>query len=137
MATYSYYDLVSSLRDLVNDYDKLIDEAKLWKGRINTGSLHGLDSFINRARRMLSQTSELLRSIPESDDSGDVMLEYVKTYVAYLRLVSIPYTRDLLEEIRMRLITREKHDEAFAVEEVINAANKLLAPGSRHSPSSQ
>ncbi len=94
-------DLIIILRDLVKDFDKIIDQAKLVKGKVLGGDF---SPTIHLARRILllvkkyKDVRRMLDTINLSSVDG-LSEKYIHTYRLYLEAVSIPYIRDLVIEI--------------------------------------
>jgi len=92
-------DMVIEVRDLVDLYEDAITRIKLAKldVRMNLDKLNELlpllESAINRTSKFFEKYVKL--SYDESSYYG----RYLKVYCNYLLLVSMPYLRDLLNEI--------------------------------------
>jgi len=91
-------ELVASLRTLVDDYERLIDRAKLLRA---LQSKEEIDEFISSADRVLEQSRLLLpeaKSIVNAGITGDIVSKHISAYYRMIKLVSIRYVIDLLEE---------------------------------------
>ncbi len=121
------HDLVSSLRDLVYEYDELISKTKLWYGRINNSNLREFYEFLREIDEIMTKTMKILTIYNDSKKilGKDQLSEYIVTYYMYLKLVSIPYTRDLLNDIRNKAMRRNiKLDR---LDQTIERVNQLLS----------
>lgn len=123
------YDLLSSFRDIVNTYDAYIDRAKLWKGRVLAGNSRGIKSFLSSLESLIEKTRYVftLYNNASAEEADDESMKYIKTYYSYLVLVSIPYIRDILLEIRHSV---KDYNDGRLVEDIdktIEQLNKLLS----------
>ncbi len=127
--TVNVYDLLSNMRDLVDEYDKYIDNAKVVLGRVSRGSSEGLSVFLKNTGLLLGRTLKLIdtyKSIINNAEIDELSVKYLKTYYSYLLLVSIPYIRDLLGEIKEKLEAGNKHEVARRVRIVMDKAEGIL-----------
>ncbi|OYT37194.1 MAG: hypothetical protein B6U89_07735 [Desulfurococcales archaeon ex4484_58] len=91
--------ILSNIRDLVDEYEKLITRLKYIKesSRIDPDKV---DTLIPRLNRIYNKTVNNLREFKNTDlNINNDYIKYLKTYYNYLIMISIPYTIDLLEEI--------------------------------------
>ena len=95
-------DLIIILRDLVKDFDKIIDQAKLIKGKVLGGDFSPTIHLANKVSVLVKKYKDarkMLDTINLSDVDG-LSEKYIHTYRLYLETVSIPYIRDLVIEIK-------------------------------------
>lgn len=91
-------ELASLIRTLVDDYEKLIDQGKILK------SLHDkeqVDLFISEASKLLDSSARILpeaKLVVSTHSLGDVTVKHISVYYRMLKLISIRYIVDLLEE---------------------------------------
>ncbi len=123
------YDLLSSFRDIVNTYDTYIDRAKLWKGRVLAGNSRGMESFLSSLEKLIEKTryAFTLYNNAAVEDADDESMKYIKTYYSYLVLVSIPYIRDILLEIRHSIKNSRDNRLAENIDKTIEQLNGLLS----------
>lgn len=91
-------ELASLIRTLVDDYEKLIDQGKILK------SLHDkeqVDLFISEASKLLDSSTRILpeaKLVVSTHSLGDAIVKHISVYYRMLKLISIRYIVDLLEE---------------------------------------
>jgi len=108
-------------RDLVDSYEEVISRVKLLKlevvlepSRVNT--------IIPTLKNLLEKTSVFLEKYSKASFHGeDYYAKYLRVYYNYLLLVSIPYLRDLLDEMARKL-SRERH----FLDEILSGFNSIL-----------
>ncbi|ADI32427.1 hypothetical protein [Staphylothermus hellenicus] len=122
------YDYLSSLRDLVNAYEKLIDKLKYVKNASNSDP-EKVDRIIPEIKGILEKTTILLSKYEDviaiNSDIDENTQQYLKTYYKYLKLVSIPYTYDLLNELKQVLIKHNYFKKAIKLDTLIKTLSQL------------
>ena len=102
-------DIVAQARDLVEAYEEIITRAKILRIEVlnNPGKL---DAFIPLLKDIVDKTNGFLKAYSSIEyDENDYYGKYLKTYYNYLIMISIPYLKDLLNEIRARVDDSRKH----------------------------
>ncbi len=123
------YSMLALLRDLVDEYDKTISRAKVLAGRVSRLNTKSLHIFLNNIAVLLDKTNKALQgyeAVINNNNMDDTSRKYLQTYYSYLHLVSIPYTRDLLVDIRDKLIRDNRIEDASKVEKIIVETENLL-----------
>ncbi len=120
------YDYISRLRDLVNQYESLIDELKYYKNLAGREP-ERIDSIREHIESAVSNTVNILENYNSVKDLNidDTSKKYLSTYYNYLLLVSIPYTLDLLNDIKRELIKRRVFEKALIIDYYISLLNKI------------
>ncbi len=123
------YYVIALLRDLVGEYDKTISRAKILAGRVSRLTTKSLRVFLDIIDVLLDKTNHALQGYKAiiKNNIDAISRKYLQTYYSYLYLVSIPYTRDLLIDIKNRLVQDKRIDDANRVEEIILKAENLLS----------
>ncbi len=123
------YYVIALLRDLVGEYDKTISRAKILAGRVSRLTTKSLRVFLDSIDVLLDKTNHALQGYKAiiKNNIDAISRKYLQTYYSYLYLVSIPYTRDLLIDIKNRLVQDKRIDDANRVEEIILKAENLLS----------
>ncbi|WP_048813414.1 hypothetical protein [Desulfurococcus mucosus] len=90
-------ELVAYMRSLVDDYERLIDQAKIIRAdhdgeRVRLFIAHA-DRVLDSSRRILPEAKTVMAS-----GSSDVLVKHISVYYRMIKYVSIRYMVDLLEE---------------------------------------
>ncbi|ABN70227.1 hypothetical protein Smar_1132 [Staphylothermus marinus F1] len=122
------YDYLSNLRDLVNKYEELIDKLKYVKNASNSDP-EKVDRIIPEIKGIIEKTTILLSQHEDimtiNSDVDENTQQYLKTYYNYLKLVSIPYTYDLLNELKQALIKNNYFKKAIKLDTLIKTMSQL------------
>ena len=120
------HDLMTGLRDLVYKYDELISKTKLWYGRLNNDNVNDFNLFLNEVNRIIDDTVKILSIYNNAKQllREDTLSDYVTTYYMYLKLVSLPYTRDLLIDIENKAL--RKNILISKLDETIRKTERLI-----------
>lgn len=114
--------LVAKARDLVNEYDELINKMKIYKEKIRespnlfTDLSSVLTSIYSKTRGII----DICSSVEQSSSSE--YIRYLRIYCEYLVLISIPYVLELLN------IMKNYGDENLrnSIEKFIKKFNELI-----------
>lgn len=122
------YDYLSNLRDLINKYEELIDKLKYVKNASNSDP-EKVDRIIPEIKGIIEKTTILLSKHEDimtiNSDVDENTQQYLKTYYNYLKLVSIPYTYDLLNELKQALIKNNYFKKAIKLDTLIKTMSQL------------
>ncbi|MEL9909186.1 MAG: hypothetical protein QXP97_05965 [Desulfurococcus sp.] len=91
-------ELASLIRTLVDDYEKLIDQGKILKSLYDKEQV---DLFISEASKLLDSSARILpeaKLVVSTHSLEDVTVKHISVYYRMLKLISIRYIVDLLEE---------------------------------------
>jgi len=108
----SLYDVFQNLRDLVEQFEGLIEKGKT---AVSTRSVDLINEFINSAEESFQQVTSILsrsRDILQEPRQSDALLKYTSVYYRMLVLVSIPYVIDILESASSILRNRNLEGNA-------------------------
>ncbi|MCY0868709.1 MAG: hypothetical protein OWQ48_05730 [Desulfurococcus sp.] len=89
--------LATSMKKLVDDYEKLIDKAIALKG----ADRGRYEVFISEATTLLQASKSILpeaKAVAGSYSSSDVLVKHISTYYRMIKYVSIRYLIDLMKE---------------------------------------
>jgi len=117
----SVYDLMLESRDLVDSYEEVISRVKLLKlevvlepSRVNT--------IISELKKLLEKTSVFLEKYSKASfHEEDYYVKYLRVYHDYLLLVSVPYLRDLLDDVARKL-----GQERYLLDEILSGLNSII-----------
>jgi len=111
------YEYLSNLRDLVNEYEEVIDFLKTTKNLVSKDQTT-ISNMFKRLEDIKNKTRKLIEIYKNTNlENVDTnTLKYIKTYNLYLEMVSIPYIIDLLTDVQN--IVQRKGDEHIV--EIIN-----------------
>jgi hypothetical protein len=122
----SLHDILSSLKNLVDDYETVIDKGKL---AVKTEDAESIIVFINGARSLMERVQLILPSVREvlnAHGEGDKLVKYINVFYRMLVYVSIPYTIEVMEEA-MNLLDRKGYITGVVeVKEAINMYESLM-----------
>jgi hypothetical protein len=122
----SLHDILSSLKNLVDDYEEVIDKGKL---AVKTEDVESVIVFINGARSLMERVQLILPSVREvlnEHSEGDKLVKYINVFYRMLVYVSIPYTLEVMEEA-MNLLDRKGYITGVVeVKEAINMYESLM-----------
>ncbi|MCC6043313.1 MAG: hypothetical protein LM553_00330 [Desulfurococcaceae archaeon] len=122
----SLHDILSSLKNLVDDYETVIDKGKL---AVKTEDVESVMVFINGARSLMERVQLILPSVREvlnAHGEGDKLVKYINVFYRMLVYVSIPYTLEVMEEA-MNLLDRKGYITGVVeVKEAINMYESLM-----------
>jgi hypothetical protein len=126
MTAIEVYDYISKLRDLVNQYESLIDELKYYKNLAGKEP-ERIDSIREHIESAVTNTMNILENYDSVKDLNvdDTSKKYLSTYYNYLLLVSIPYTLDLLNDIKRELVKRRVFEKALLIDHYISILSKI------------
>lgn len=130
---YGYIDLLNDLRKVVDDYEKAIDLTKII---LNEVRAYGNSEKISLLLRMLTKILKRLEKIADagmtintldSNANTNSTIEYINVFSKYIALVSIPYEKDLVNEIRETLIQKVSRDAECMkqVSEIIETIDRI------------
>ncbi|MCD6300521.1 MAG: hypothetical protein J7L82_00435 [Staphylothermus sp.] len=117
------YEYLSSLRDLVNEYEEVIEFLKTTKNLVSkdqttiTNMFKRLEKIKNKTRKLIE-----IHKNTNLENIDTNTLKYIRTYNLYLEMVSIPYIIDLLTDAQN--IVQRKGDE-YAVEIINKTINEF------------
>ena len=122
----SLHDILSSLKNLVDDYETVIDKGKL---AVKTEDVESVMVFISGARSLMERVQLILPSVREvlnAHGEGDKLVKYINVFYRMLIYVSIPYTLEVMEEA-MNLLDRKGYITGVVeVKEAINMYESLM-----------
>jgi len=122
----SLHDILSSLKNLVDDYETVIDKGKL---AVKTEDVESVMVFISGARSLMERVQLILPSVREvlnEHGEGDKLVKYINVFYRMLVYVSIPYTLEVMEEA-MNLLDRKGYITGVVeVKEAINMYESLM-----------
>lgn len=122
----SLHDILSSLKNLVDDYETVIDKGKL---AVKTEDVESVMVFISGARSLMERVQLILPSVREvlnAHGEGDKLVKYINVFYRMLVYVSIPYTLEVMEEA-MNLLDRKGYITGVVeVKEAINMYESLM-----------
>lgn len=119
---------LSRMRDLVNDYETLIERLKLVKGKAVSGDTALLKSMITCLNKLIARTEKILQEYDtyRNMEENGLAAKYLATYYSYLQLVSIPYTIDILSDIRKILSTYSDEKLVAEIDALIGKYRNLI-----------
>ncbi|NPA98589.1 MAG: hypothetical protein GXO43_04335 [Crenarchaeota archaeon] len=105
-------DIIIILRDLVKDFDKTIDQAKLVKGKALGGDFSSTIHLARKVSVLVKKYKRILNTLKDTDLSiaDELSRKYIYTYKLYIETVSLPYIRDLILEIKEIISNKEEQD---------------------------
>lgn len=130
---YEYIDLLNDLRKVVDDYEKAIDLTKII---LNEVRAYGNSEKISLLLQMLVKILRRLEKIADagmaittlnSDANENSTIEYINVFSKYIALVSIPYEKDLVNEVREILVQKAGKDAECVkqISEIIETIDKI------------
>ncbi len=126
MAYNQVYEYLANLRDLVNEYEELIEFLKTTKNLISKDDTTLFNMF-KRIEKIKNKTKTLI-SIYKNTNLENIdanTWKYIKTYNLYLEMVSIPYIIDLLTDALNILQKRGKGHAVEIISKTINEFKEL------------
>ncbi|GEM_PF-5503297 len=122
-------DIIIILRDLVKDFDKTIDQAKLVKGKTLGGDFSSTTYLARKISVLVKKYKKVLNTLQEIDLSAadELSRKYIYTYKLYIETVSLPYIRDLILEIREIISNKKEQDPVSdkAINELIREIEEI------------
>ncbi len=115
------------IRDLVNDYEALIDRLKLAKGKATSGDTALLKSIMPYLNKLAVKTEKVFQEYNtyKNMNKNELAIKYLITYYSYLQLVSIPYTIDILNDIKEILAKNNNEELVIEIDILMDKYKKL------------
>jgi len=101
-------EVLNKLREIVDEYEELITRIKYYKQLIRAEP-ESLSDLLSSIEAIYNRTVDLFEEYNGIKIDNDEMHRYIRAYLAYLKLISIPYTAELLSDIK-NLIERQFSD---------------------------
>jgi len=117
------YGYLANLRDLINEYEELIEFLKTTKNLVSKDETTLFNMF-KRIEKIKNKTKTLMNVYKNTklENIDANTLKYIKTYNLYLEMVSIPYIIDLLTDA---LNILQKRGNGHAVEIISKTINEF------------
>ncbi|MCD6196190.1 MAG: hypothetical protein J7J82_05345 [Staphylothermus sp.] len=117
------YEYLANLRDLINEYEELIEFLKTTKNLVSKDETTLFNMF-KRIEKIKNKTKTLMNVYKNTklENIDANTLKYIKTYNLYLEMVSIPYIIDLLTDA---LNILQKRGNGHAVEIISKTINEF------------
>ncbi|WP_440059944.1 hypothetical protein ACSU1N_01970 [Thermogladius sp. 4427co] len=115
-------DLLSFLKKLVDDYEDIIDLAKLVPYSPDKVLVK---NFIQKLLDAIDKTDWLLKNFKKPESADLLTLKYIETYYTYLTIVTLPYLRELLEEALAEFRERKLIEEYNSLQAIYNRVKSL------------
>lgn len=92
-------EVVAKARDIVNNYDELINKLKILKEKIRESPdlFKELSLYLTKIYNI---TKSLLKICNSTTEYSEDYRKYLEAYCEYIVLISIPYVIDLLKNMR-------------------------------------
>lgn len=115
-------DILNRLKKAVDDYEKIIDLTKIVLNEVRAyGDSEKIPLLLKKLQNILKEL-EAVGSITSANrlvQGNDITFEYLDLFSRYIALVSIPYEKELISEIRRMFVEKNNTKR-------INELDKLL-----------
>jgi len=120
------YEYLANLRDLINEYEEVIEFLKTTKNLVSKDETTLFNMF-KRIEKIKNKTKTLINTYKNTNlENIDAnTLKYIKTYNLYLEMVSIPYIIDLLTDALNILQKRGNEHAVEIISKTINEFKEL------------
>ncbi len=120
------YEYLANLRDLINEYEEVIEFLKTTKNLVSKDETTLFNMF-ERIEKIKNKTKTLINTYKNTNlENIDAnTLKYIKTYNLYLEMVSIPYIIDLLTDALNILQKRGNEHAVEIISKTINEFKEL------------
>ncbi len=120
------YEYLANLRDLINEYEEVIEILKTTKNLVSKDETTLFNMF-KRIEKIKNKTKTLINTykITNLENIDANTLKYIKTYNLYLEMVSIPYIIDLLTDALNILQKRGNEHAVEIISKTINEFKEL------------
>ncbi len=120
------YEYLANLRDLINEYEEVIELLKTTKNLVSKDETTLFNMF-KRIEKIKNKTKTLMNMYRNTNlENIDAnTLKYIKTYNLYLEMVSIPYIIDLLTDALNILQKRGNEHAVEIISKTINEFKEL------------
>lgn len=130
---YEYIDLLNDLRKVVDDYEKAIDLTKIILNEVRAyGNSEKISLLLQMMIKILKRLEKIANAgmtinIHSSNANVNSTIEYINVFSKYIALVSIPYEKDLLNEVRDMLVQKAGKDAECIkqISEIIETINRI------------
>lgn len=119
------HDLLSTIRQLVNDCENAIDEGKL---AVSTGNIDDIFRYIEVTSEIFERAFFVLKEAKKAIEihKEDSLTKYINTYYRMLILISLPYMITILKDMIQILYKQGRNDKAVEVNKLIENFENTL-----------
>jgi len=115
-------DIVSNLRELVDEYARIINIVKLYIYQVSSSDSE-IDALMDRISNTVKYTRNAFTLFKQNINTlEDQYRVYAETYYEYISLISIPYLIDLLGKLRGHLSS----SRIEKIDSIVNDMKTLL-----------
>lgn len=114
-----FHDLLSSIKQLVDDCEDVINDGKLAASSSNVDEMF---KYVEAVKAIYMRAPSILREardVVESRAGEDKLIKYISTYYRMLTLISIPYMISILRDMSRILYKQGYESKAVEVDELI------------------
>jgi hypothetical protein len=115
-----FHDLLSSIKQLVDDCEDVINDGKV---AVSTNNVGEMFKYVEAVKAIYTRALSILREardVLESRGEEDKLIKYISTYYRMLTLISIPYMISILRDMTRILCKQGYENKAIEVNELIN-----------------
>ncbi|MEM3993618.1 MAG: hypothetical protein QXW93_05360 [Desulfurococcaceae archaeon] len=119
------HDILSAIRQLVNDCENAIDEGKL---AVSTGNIDDIFRYIEVTSEIFNRASFVLKEAKKVVETHgeDSLTKYINTYYRMLTLISLPYMITILKDMMQILYKQGRNDKAVEINKLIENFENTL-----------
>ncbi len=121
-------DILNRLKKAIDDYEKIIDLTKIILNEVRAYGDSNKIPLLSRRLSSILKELELVGSMASSKGlwtGNDITIEYLNVFSRYIALVSIPYEKDLINEIKEKFIETNNTRRINELEELLKIIDKV------------
>ncbi|WFO75710.1 hypothetical protein J4526_02230 [Desulfurococcaceae archaeon MEX13E-LK6-19] len=121
-------DILNRLKKAIDDYEKIIDLTKIILNEVRAYGDSNKIPLLSRRLSSILKELELVGSMASSKGlwpGNDTTVEYLNVFSRYIALVSIPYEKDLINEIKEKFIETNNTKRINELNELLKIIDKV------------
>ncbi len=119
---------LTRLKKSIDEYEKILDLTKIILNEVKAyGDSDKINRLANKLYSLYKELKEVGDEIASYDKSltDDYTWNYIETLAQYVALVSLPYEKDLLNDIREIYLRNNNTEKVAKVDKILEFVTKL------------